>query len=257
MILVSILMYVIALALIFGCLCMVTGQSEKGSQIIINCVSAVVILIIIMAVIGSEWIQNSVFGMGFSMIGHAREQSGIIELLTESPGIFAVDFVGLVSLVLLIQWLSNLISIPAAGIMGKITASLVVVLVSVWLYGILMGVVQDHFVLKWCVYAVESLLTIGSLLYTPAMLLVSVTGWSSNNYVIEYIISSFPDTSIGKAVSTAVSTTVVIVLFLVVMEKQCGSIFVLTSGVKELLQSVGGIVIVLFGLYFLLQIMKK
>ena len=256
MILVSILVYVIALILIFGCLCMVTGQSIKGNQIVINCVASFVILLIIMAVTGSEWIQNSTFGMGFSLIGHAKEKGGIITLLTKYPGMFAIDFIGMVTLVMLIQWMSNLISFSAAGIAGKITSSLIVVLVSVLLYGFLMAFVQDNIILKWCVYAVESLLTVGSIIYTPAMLITSITGWSSNNYVVEYIISTFPDTSIGKAASTAVSTTVVIVVFLAVIEKQYGSIFVMAAGMKELIQSVGAIVIILFGFYFMIRSLK-
>ena len=94
------------LFILFGLLCNLTGDENKGMQIINNCVTAIVIytmIIVIFSAKNSEIIKlNIPFWNGVVKYGTLKNY------LKASAGGFALDFVQLVTLVLLINWVSNI-----------------------------------------------------------------------------------------------------------------------------------------------------
>ena len=92
------------LFILFGLLCNLTGDENKGMQIINNCVTAIVIysmIIVIFSAKNSEIIKlNIPFWNGIVKYGTLKSY------LKASAGGFALDFIQLVTLVLLINWVS-------------------------------------------------------------------------------------------------------------------------------------------------------
>lgn len=247
----TLLVYIIILSALFGGLCCICGEQKKGNQILVNCVTAVVLYVIIVQLAHSGLPAGSAFAHGLPFVNHIQQAGGIKILLSDSPGIFASDFVEFVTLVLLIQWIASLVSFSDAGLAGKITAGVVIVFLGIIMYGFVMMSVKENIVLRWCVYCVECLITGGSILYTPAMIISYLSGLKKDNYVISYFLSVFPKTNIGKAVSSALTSAVVFIVFGLTLENQYGSICNVLAGGIEILKCYGSIIVMLMGIYFL------
>lgn len=253
---VKLFMYVIVLSMLFGGLCCISGEDRKGSQILVNCLTATTLYMVIVQLAHSGLPADSPLSQGLPLINHMRQAGGIRDLLYNSPKIFAGDFVELVTLILLIQWIANLISFPCAGFAGKLTSSIVIVFIGVIAYGYVMLAIQDTFLIKWCVYCVEYILTGGSILYTPAMLLSFILGLKKDNYTITYFMSVFPKTSIGKAIASSLASAVVFVVFALSLERQCGSLCNVLAGGLEAFECSGSVIVILMGIYFLITGLK-
>lgn len=106
------------LFILFGLLCNLTGDENKGMQIINNCVTAIVIysmIIVIFSAKNSEIIKlNIPFWNGIVKYGTLKSY------LKASAGGFALDFIQLVTLVLLINWVSNITGKHMIGAYGNI-----------------------------------------------------------------------------------------------------------------------------------------
>jgi len=235
------------------CIC---GEGQKGGQIFVNCVTAAVLYMIIVQLAYSGLPAGSSLANGLPLINHVQQEGGIRALISNSPGTFAGDFVELVTLIFLIQWIAGLFSFPDAGLAGKLTSGIVIVFVGTIVYGFAMVSIKNTVVLKWCVYCVECLITGGSILYTPAMVLSFVLGIKKDNYMVTYLMSVLPKTSIGKAISSSITSAVVFIAFAMTLESQYGSICNVFAGGVEILKSFGGIIIMLMGVYYLLISLK-
>ena len=252
----TLFMYIVILSVLFGGLCCICGEQKKGNQILVNCVTAAVLYVIIVQLAYSGLPAGSSFSYGLPFINHIQQMGGIKVLLSDSPEIFASDFVEFVTLVLLIQWIVGLVPFSDAGFVGKITVGIVIVFLGIVVYGFTMMSVKENIVLKWCVYCVECLITGGSILYTPAMIISYLSGLKKDNYVISYFLSVLPKTNIGKAMSSALTSAVVFIVFALTLENQYGSICnVLADGI-EILKCYGSVIIMLMGIYFLLAALR-
>ena len=72
-----------------------------------------------------------------------------------------------------------------------------------------------------------------------------------------YFVEQFPKTSIGKAISTAVTTAIVFLVFLIVLESQYGSVCNIIKGTYDSMESIGAIVVTIFGIYIVVNSLKK
>ena len=241
----TLLMYVVILSMLFGGLCFICGEQRKGSQILVNSITAVVLYMMIAQLACSGLPAGNSFAYGLPFINHIQQAGGIKFLLRGTPGIFARDFVELVTLILLIQWTASLVSFSDAGIAGKITASIIIVFIGIISYGFVMMSIKDTTVLKWCVYCVECLITGGSILYTPAMIISYVLGLKKDNYVITYFMSVLPKTKLGRAISSAITSAMVFIAFALTLESQYGSICNVLAGGIEILKCYGSVIVML------------
>ena len=83
-----------------------------------------------------------------------------------------------------------------------------------------------------------------------------LSGLKKDNYVISYFLSVLPKTNIGKAMSSAITSAVVFIVFALTLENQYGSICnVLADGI-EILKCYGSVIIMLMGIYFLLAALR-
>lgn len=248
--------YILILAALFGALCCITGEKQKGNQILINCLTAMALYLIILQLFHTGLPQDGLVSNGLPIVNHVYEHRSIKQFLVEQPGMFAFDFVELVTLIFLFQWITHFISFPNAGLAGKITSGIILACVSILAYSCFMSVVQDNILIRWCVHCVECIITGGSILYPPAMMISFITGLKKNNPAVSYLVSAFPKTAVGKSISLATASAVVFIFFALTLESQYGSVCnVLDSGL-QILEHSGSVIVILMGLHRLLACIK-
>lgn len=252
----SLIVSVVALAALFGGLCCVTGEKQKGSQILVNCLTAVTLYLVVIQLFHMEISQDGVLSNGLPIVNHVRQFGSIRNLLNNQPDKFAIDFVELTTLILIFQWLANLIAFPNAGLGGKITSSIVLVFIAIIVYGCFMRVVRDNVIMKWCVHCVECIITGGSILYPPIMILSFISGLKKNNFALTYFVSVFPKTALGKAVSSSIASAIIFIAFILTLESQYGCVCAILESGMDLIKNAGGLIVLVMGIYMLLTSVK-
>lgn len=252
----TLVVFILVLAVLFGGLCTATGQSDKGNQILADCITAFVLyfLVIQLFCIGNP--GNGVFASGIPLIRGIEQNGGMKNFMWNQPGQFAMDFVELVTLTLLLHWISNLLSFGEAGLVGKLISRVILVFLGILLYGIVMDSIRENPVIKWCVYCVECVLTGTSILYTPALMISAVLGLKRKNQIVTYLLAQLPKTSIGKAITTAITTSVFFIAFFIVLENQYGSVCDILTGMEGLMEASGAVVVMAMGIYFMVSSVK-
>ncbi len=250
---------IVLLAALFGGLATIAGEQDKGGTIISNCMTALFLYILVIAMFGVK--GNGVFSggilqSGVPLIGDIDTYGSVGALVSNQPSKFALDFVELVTLTVIINWISQFFG-SEGGFAGMVVKKIIVVLVGTLLYGMFMEFVRENIFMKWAVYAVECLITGGAILITPAMLLSALTRQSQDSFAVRYAISQFPNTRIGRAVSSAITSSVMLIVVIVVLESQYGSIKNIFSGLIGSMGGIGTIVVMIMGIYFIISALKK
>jgi hypothetical protein len=237
--------------ILFGLISNLIGDEDKGTQILNNCFTAFVLYWILIEVFIIGTGDSGILNLNIPFVEGIRKYGTLKEYLNNSVGMFALDFAQLVTLVLLINWISNILSFENAGFAGKVSSKLVIVVMAIIAYGFFMAIIEDNGVFKWCVYCIECLITGGSIIYTPVMVVTFITGIKEENYANSYIISQFPKTSFGKAVTTAISSSLVFVIFWILLDMQYGGIGNVIDSVADSFSGIAASIIMLMGIYFL------
>lgn len=253
----TLMIFILTLAAIFSVLCMVTGEENKGNQILVSCITAAILFMMIIALFQTSDNSPRVFTSGIPFIEDAHKAGSIKDFMAHSSGKFALDFVELVTIMLLINWVSNIYKAADAGFAGKVLSRIIIVCMAVIAYGFCMDMIRENAMTKWAVYCVECMITGTGILYTPAFILACITGWKKDNPAIAYAVSQFPKTNLGKAISTAISTSIVFVAFLIILETQYGSIESIMNGVMDSMETIGACILMLMGIYFMVMSLKK
>lgn len=253
----TLLVFVLLLATLFGGLCSITGEEKKGNIIVINCITAMLLYFVIIELFNGGLLDESIFDSGIPLVNNVEKAGSVKAYLLNYPGKFSLDFVELVVLTLLINWVSNLFSFENAGFVGKIVSRIVIVLGGIIGYGLLMNIIRQNIIVKWCVYCVECVITGGTILYTPLMIVASISGLKKDNVALVYLIQEFPKTSLGKAISTAVTSTVMFVVLMLVLENQYGSICNILGRTVDTIKSFGAVIVMIIGIYIVINSLKK
>lgn len=250
------LIYTIVLGAIFGGLESITGDGQKGGAIIANCMTAFIVYFAVILLFGIG-VEGSIFHSGLPLIADIDKYGSINELIHKYSGKFALDFVELVTLMVIIQWLSNLVSFYSEGIVAKVTSQLIIILISCMVYGFLMDVARDNVVIKWLVYCVETIITGGSIIYTPVMLIAYITGFKEGNLAIAYFMKVFSGTALGKSISKALVSSFMLIMLILTLETQYGSIGMLFESLFSITESIGAVIIIIFGIYIMIKSLRR
>lgn len=253
---VTLLVAVMLLILLFGILLSATGEEEKGSAILANCMTVLFLCVLVYILFGFGS-GNSIFSSSIPLAADIDRYGSLRNLFTNDPGSFALDFVELVTLIMIINWISNILKFESLGFAGCIVTKTITVLISCLLYGLLMDVIADNIVIKWAIHCLECIITGGSILYTPAMLIAAIAGIKEGNAAVAYFLSKFPSTSLGKSITSAVVSAAVLVFLVLALELQYGSISNILKGAVNSLEGIGSAIIMLMGIYFMISSLKK
>lgn len=252
----TLLGFVIVLALLFGMLSGVTGEQNKGNQIIMNCVTVLILYLLVIELFNIGLPHGGIFETGIPLINSVEEAGSLKVLILDHTAMFALDFVELVTLTVIINWISGIVQFEGAGFVGKITSRIAIVLMGVIAYGFFMEFARDNVILKWCVYCVECILTGGSILYTPAMLIAAITGLSKDHMAVTYFLTEFKKSSFAKAITNGISSSILFLGYALILESQYGSICNVLGGAVALMEYFGVIIIMIMGIYFMLRSLK-
>lgn len=247
----------LAFIVLFSIICFVTGDEAKGNSLILNTVTTMIFYGVIVSVYNLEGSGNSIFKSALPMMTGIDQYGTVLAFVKAAPNQFALDFVELVTLSMIISCISNLISFQSAGVFGKILSRIILIFAGITLYGIVMDSISDNKVIKWGVYAIEAFITMGSIAYTPLMLAANITGLKHQNWLLIYLVNEFPKCKFGKAVSAAMSSVVMFLVLIVILESQYGSIKFILRGSTAMLENMGGVVVMCMGFYAILGSLRS
>lgn len=248
--------FVVALALVFGVLCSITGDQSKGNTILVNCITVTMLYLLILYMFNVDG-SGGIFQSSIPLLSSVERYGSVQALLASAPGEFSLCFVQLVTVVVLISFVSNTFSLEQSGFVGKIMTRVIFVFTGLLLYGFVMDSISNNIIMKYCVYALETLLTGGSLLYTPIMIVSMITGLKTDNYVLIYVMKQLPKTSIGKAISASITSSIMFVVMMLVLETQYGSVAKVMQGTVALFETGGVAVVMIMGIYIMFKSFKK
>ena len=140
--------------------------------------------------------------------------------------------------------------------MGKLIGRIVIVMLAFIAYGFVWKMISENVVIKWCIYAVESLITVGAVSYPIMVLAASITGLKTNNYVLIYAVKQFPKTRFGRSVSAAITSSIMFLVLLVILESQYGTATNILQGVAAYMKSFGSVIVVVMGIATLVKSLK-
>lgn len=252
----TLICFIIALAVIFSILCSISGESSKGNMIFINCITVTILYVLILYMFNVDG-SGRIFNSSIPLLEAVEKYGSVRVLLSSAPSEFSLCFVQLVTVALLISFMSNVFSLEQAGFVSKLLTRVVLVFAGLLLYGFVMDSISSNIVIKYCVYALETLLTGGSILYTPIMMASMITGLKTDNYVLIYVMEQLPKTSIGKAVSTAVTSSILFVVMMLVLETQYGSVVNIMQETVDVFVAGGAVLIMIMGIYIMLKGFKR
>ena len=180
----SILGVIVLLGVVWGALCMVTGEKNIGNTIMVNCFTAMVLFIILLSLFNLHGAGNGSLNEAVPMLDGLERYGNTSNFLKSNPAEFALNFVQLVTISLLVNYISNLFGNGSSNnIVGKLIGRIVIVMLAFIAYGFVWKMISENVVIKWCIYAVESLITVGAVSYPIMVLAASITGLKTNNYV--------------------------------------------------------------------------
>lgn len=70
----TLLSFIIILAILFGILCSITGEEEKGNTIIVNCVTAVILYALVLELFNQDFSTGGIFDSGLPLVNNVEKQ---------------------------------------------------------------------------------------------------------------------------------------------------------------------------------------
>ena len=253
----SILGVIVLLGVVWGALCMVTGEKNNANTIMVKRFTAMVLLIKIQTIINLNRAGNGSLNEAVPMLDGLERYGNTSNFLKSNPAEFALNFVQLVTISLLVNYISNLFGNGSSNnIVGKLIGRIVIVMLAFIAYGFVWKMISENVVIKWCIYAVESLITVGAVSYPIMVLAASITGLKTNNYVLIYAVKQFPKTRFGRSVSAAITSSIMFLVLLVILESQYGTATNILQGVAAYMKSFGSVIVVVMGIATLVKSLK-
>ena len=75
---------------------------------------------------------------------------------------------------------------------------------------LIMQFIEKNIFFKLAVYAIECIITGGSIVVTPLLIIKTITGTKQEAFVNAYILDSLKQSNIGKAITASISSSIVI-----------------------------------------------
>lgn len=88
----TLLSFIIILAILFGILCSITGEEEKGNTIIVNCVTAVILYALVLELFNQDFSTGGIFDSGLPLVNNVEKAGSVRKYFSDSPAFFALGF---------------------------------------------------------------------------------------------------------------------------------------------------------------------
>lgn len=202
------------------------------------------------------WVIISCYGMGsvnyngIPFMDKLETYGSISNMFHEGMPDFLLECTELISMTFLMALISRLVpaGFGGTGITRSLIRSVVIVLAGILFNQAVLSVAEKNEIFGWAVTALRCFLTGGALLITPAVLIGSLLHLNSNSAVVLYLLEQLPQTAIGRAFSTAVTNSLVLVFSIMLVESQFGSLLSIVSGASQLIALGGVFVLIALGI---------
>lgn len=183
----------------------------------------------------------------------------ISRIFHEDIWLFIRECAELVSLTFVISFVSQAIPSGWSGtaLTGKIIRSMIVVLIGVIINNYFYLMLQKTIFFSWAVNALQCFFLGTALLVTPAMILGNALHVTTNNALVTFLVQKLPQTKVGKAVSTSVTNSLVLIGVIMIFENQFGSLGGVLNEMPSIVYLIFGIGVLGFILRFMISMLMK
>lgn len=224
-------------------------DSAEGSSKVFEAVLIIFILYLVLV---------SLFGSNLEAAGvpflHELERySGLSEFFSQDPGGFVIECAKLISLVFVINLVSQLVpsSLGGEGLGGQALRSFVLVLAGLFVNHYVLVAVQGTPAFEWALTALQCFLSGAALLITPAMVIGRMIGVSPDSGIVSFLVEKLPETGVGKALSSAATNSLLLVFVIMMCESQFGPLASYISLTPTLVNLLAPLIL-MFGAYRIL-----
>lgn len=228
-----------------------TGNYEKVLE---GTLTIVVLYFIIISLFGGHVISN-----GIPFVDQLDYYSSITYMFKESSTVFISECAELISLTFVISLISSYIpsNLGGNGITGAIMRGIVLALVGILTNNYFISFVKETPIFSWALTALQCFFSGTALVLTPATIIGRMLKLSPKSEVVSFLIEKLPQTKIGKAMSTAVSNAILLVLVIMIFESQLGSVGDLMSQVPVLISLFAPLLIMIIGIRLMIKSVTK
>lgn len=233
----------------------VAGVDSGGSEKVFEAIIIIVLLYIVMiALFGSN-----MSSLGVPFLEVLGQYQGISDLFHRNLPLFILECAGLISLVFIINLVSQFVpsTLGGSGLSGQILRSVVLVALGLTVNHYVLGIVSDMPLFQWALTILECFISSAALLVTPAMVLGKLLGVSSESGLVSFLIEELPKTKVGAAMSSAATNSLLLVCVVMLFESQFGNLQSMLLGVPLLINAIGPIVIMLIAYRLMIKSLFK
>lgn len=204
------------------------------------------------------------FGNNLSMIevpfiDKIYNYGSFTEMFKNERGLFAIECAELISLTFVIYLISDIISDSWIGstFTGKVIRSIIVVLIAMLANHYFLITLKKTIFFYWSAIAIQCFFSGVSLTLTPAMVLGKLLNIEPESEIVSFLIKKLPETKVGKAISTATTNSVLLVLVVLILESQFGSMTTIVKQTPQMISLFIPIGIMLVGIRLIIKSAAK
>lgn len=230
------------------------GSPDEYGKVLEGALTIAILYLVIIAMLG-----NNLMPSGIPFVDKMENYSSLTDMFKNDLSAFVMECAELISLTFIISLISELIpsTFGGEGITGKIIRSIVLVFIGVVANNYFLSLVGKTAAFSWAITALQCFFSGAALLVTPAMLIGEMLKLSPDSQVVSFFIKKLPETKIGKAMSTAASNSVFLVIVVMIFESQYGSMVSLVSQIPALIALFAPIVLMIIGIKLMLKSVTK
>lgn len=234
----------------------VCGFDSSGDhgKVLEGTLTIVILYLIIIASFGNQLMPD-----GIPFIDQLDDYLSITFMFRDRPGIFILECAELISLTFVISLISSFIpsGFGGSGIAGKVIRSIVLVLIGVIVNNYIVFAIKKTVFFSWALVALQCFFSGAALAVTPAMLIGNLLQLDPKSEVVLFLVKKLPQTKVGKAMSAAVSNSLVLVFAIMIFESQCGGMGAFLSQVPTLISLFAPLIFMIIGIRLMVKSVIK
>ena len=234
----------------------VTGvDSEEQAAKMGEAVMVVFVLYLVLTALFGSNIQ----AVGVPFVDKLEQYPGLLSFFQADLGGFVIECASLISLVFVINLVSQFIPSSFGGgtFAGQAVRSIALVMIGLGVNHYLLEAVSGVPLFQWALTVLQCFLSGAAILITPAMVIGKMLGVSSDSGIVSFLVKKLPETKLGKALSSAATNSLLIVFVIMLIESQFGGISGMVAGLPAIINMVAVIGMMLIGYRILFKSMFK
>lgn len=247
---------VILLLLLNSFLNAVCGVDTSGNygKVFEGTLTIAILYFAIITLFGSQLMPD-----GIPFVDELDKYPSFTFMFRNKPAVFILECAELISLTFVISLISDFIpsGFGGSGTTGKVIRSIVFVLVGIIANNYFLSVMKQTIFFSWALVALQCFLSGTALVMTPAMLIGNLLQMDTKSELVSFLVKKLPQTKIGKAMSTSVTNSIVLVFVIMIFESQYGSIRSFMNQIPALISLFAPSIIIIIGMRLMIKAVTK